>query len=434
MSTFIEAAAVTVPTMLALAGGVTAWHLSVRLGKARDSAELLARQLRATEVSLGEVAGHVIPALRAAAVYPGGGHGVGFTPPLELAGIPVADKVQAVVASVDQALRQVQYDGQIATRQAVSEIQEAADVKAAEARSTADQAAQAAVRAFATSLVGSAARVSQQISEGMRRHADDDAYATLVTIDRLVQQLLLAAQNYVILGGGKLPRRWPETSLTDVIRAAMGHLNGFERITVEESDPPAVVNRAVGPAVHTLAVLLDNALRNSPAPSEVRVRVLSGHHGTTVQIDDRGLGINSETLHDARRLLAGGQLQAVTQLGAHPRTGFAVAAIHSRNYGFSVELESPNVYHGTRAELWLPNALLTTLTQAPAAPAERAPAASEPATTPSGLTVRQRPTATAPQRAAGPAPARPGNLMAAAAWAAGTRRSRQSTTSTEGSS
>ncbi|MEU9415992.1 ATP-binding protein [Streptomyces sp. NPDC048272] len=439
MSNLIEAATVVVPSALAVAGGGAAWRLRGRLraerrrsDKLHRHAERLGQQLVVVELILGRVADEVVPSLQAAAVRAGGGHGVDLVIPEGLAYAPVTARVRDVVDSVARALRQVQYDAETATGVQVSEVKRAADTAAAAARRAADEAAQAAVRSFAASLVVTASRVSRQISDGVRQQGGGEAYETLVTIDRLVQQLLLAAQSYVILGGGKLSRRWPATSFTDVIQAAMGHLDGFERIKSEESDV-AVVSRAVGPAVHTIAVLLDNALKYSPRSAAVEVRLLDGHHGMTVRIDDAGLQMNSEAVVAARQILSGETTETVTRLGAHPRTGFAVAAVLGREYGFSVDLEAPNAYRGTSMQIFFPRDLLTSVPEGPTAAALPAVPVSAPAITSTGLTVRQRGAAVGQRPAASLAgPSVPGRPGVVAAWAAGTRRARQSPTTSEG--
>ncbi|MFJ5635113.1 ATP-binding protein [Streptomyces goshikiensis] len=433
MSTLIEGAAVAVPTALALAGGGAVWHLkgSLRTERRRADrldrqAEGLTRQLRAAELILGQVAEEVVPALQVAAVRPGTGQGADLVLPAAL-GTTMAGRVRAVVDSMAQALRQVQYDAEMATGEHVSQVRRTADAAAAAARRAADEAAQAAVRSFAASLVVTASRVSRQISEGVRQHAGGQAYETLVTIDRLVQQLLLLAQSYVILGGGKLSRRWPATTFTDIVRAALGHLDGFERVKAEESDV-AVISRAVGPAVHTIAVLLDNALKYSPPSAVVDVRLLDGHHGLTVRIDDAGLQMPREAVQDARLILGGGVPQTVTRLGAHPQTGLAVAAILAREYGFGIDLEAPNVYRGTSVVIFFPRELLTRIPEGPPHAAPPAVPAVEPATTSTGLTVRQRDPAVTRRAAPRPDSPKPGSPDLVAAWAAGTRRARQSPT------
>lgn len=233
----------------------------------------------------------------------------------------------------------------------------------------------------------------------------------------------------MILGGGKLSRRWEATCFTDVVQAAMGHLDGFERVKFEESDV-AVVSRAVGPAVHTIAVLLDNALRYSPRSSFVEVRLQEGHHGLTVRIDDAGLQINREAVVAARRVLGGERTEPVTRLGAHPQTGFTVAAVLAREYGFSVDVEAPNAYRGTSAQVFFPRDLLTRVPETPMPASVSAAPLTAAATTSTGLAVRQRGAALAPRPDTSPEPASgPGRPDVAAAWADGTRRARQTPTS-----
>jgi hypothetical protein len=256
--------------------------------------------------------------------------------------------------------------------------------------------------------------------------------------------MLLTAQGYAVLAGDKLSRRWPRTSLTDVIRAAMGRIEGYQRVEHHESDTIAVESRAVEAVVHTLALVLDNALRYSPPTARVHVSVEEGHHACFLIVDDAGLRMDDERLMWAKDVMSGRQRDDITRLGAHPQTGLRVAALLAENYGFRVELTAPNIYQGTRAMLVLPkNLLVLSPTPQPAAPqpvaapAEpAAPAAQDPvspeptpapaATTASGLTVRQR-----PARVSGAAPATPdtpvgpGRPSVAAAWAAGSRRGRR---------
>ncbi|MFI6400909.1 ATP-binding protein [Streptomyces sp. NPDC050548] len=445
MSFWIQAGATAVPWVAALAGGSAAWHYRGSAGaheraaeRSRRQSQLLAEQLRAVEEAVGTLARDVVPALRAQAA--GGGRQDGFplSLPGELIGSPVADQLGKVAEAVAQAVRQVRHESDIAGSAQVAEVQRAAEAAAAESRRTAEETTRAAVRGVASSLVAIASRLSRQVSAGVRKHAGDEAYASLVTIDRHGQQLLLAAQSYVVLSGGKLSRRWPDSSVTDVVRAAMGHLDQFERIEHEESDT-AVTARAVGPVIHALALLLDNALRYSPQTARVEIRLHEGHHGMTVAIDDAGLGMSLEQLRAARRILSADQLNDVTRLGAQPSVGFRVVAALGRDYGFQADVEAPNHYHGVRALLFLPNALLTTLTPdtpvAPVSPAPApAPAARPAATTANGLAVRQRRTHAS---TTGPAieqdehtPAQPGRPEVAAAWARGIARARSASTPT----
>ncbi|MEE1808207.1 ATP-binding protein [Streptomyces sp. BE133] len=440
MTTLIQQAITVVPSALALAGGGTAWHFREkaraerrRVDRLRRHADATEQRMRAVEGVLGELASGVIPALQAASVRAGEGHGADLSVPEGIVGSVVADRLRDVAEALAHAVRQVQHDAQLAASAQVAEVREEARAAADDARRASQEATRAAVRSVASSLVATASKVSQQISEGIRRPAGHDDYAAWVGIDQLGHQLLLAGQSYVVLSGGKLTRRWPATSLTDVLRAAMGYVQGYERIRHEESDI-AVTSRVVGPVVHTLAALLDNALRYSPTTVDVILR--EGHHGVTVIIDDSGLQMNPEQLVEARQILAGERPGDVTHLGAHPRTGFPVTAILSREYGFRIEVEAPNARMGTRATVFIPKDLLTKLppdSPGPDVPAVLRAVPEPPAgTTASGLTVRRTAPARSAQAVQQPArdgqPARPGRSSVATAWAAGTRRARQTPT------
>lgn len=335
-------------------------------------------------------------------------------------------------------------------------------------RETALRSTEAAVRSVSSALVGMAARTSRKVSEGVRRHQDDDAFETLVDIDHTVQQMLMAGQGWTVLAGGKLTRHWPATTLTDVVRSAMGYVEGYDRVRFQELDV-AVRTRVVGPVVHTLAVLLDNALSFSPPQSRVHVSFEQGHNGVIVVVDDSGLQMTPEQLDAARDILTGTRVDDITQLGARPQTGFRVAAALAAAYGFRVDVQAPNSLLGTRALLVLPQELLTTTPRPQAASSGTEPAAVQQAATPpadtpssdperlaaghrpalaavgagvgtdappqaapavrttaSGLSVRRRP-ATGATPAVRPPNAEPGRASVVSSWARGTERARSAT-------
>ncbi|MFJ3824941.1 ATP-binding protein [Streptomyces nodosus] len=462
----IVSALVVLLAVAAVVAAAAAWVTRRRWQQARQEAHRLSREQRATEHALRRLVGEILPQ-----IHRTGGRGSVPVPAPELVGTAVGEELTAVVkccAGVVQAVvRDVQYT-------AYQEVERARTMGAEELRrahiaaqeeiagvcSTALRSTEAAVRSVSSALVGMAARTSRKVSKGMRAHEDDAAFETLIGIDHTVQQMLLVAQGWTVLAGGKLTRRWPPTSLTEVVRAAMGYVEDYQRVTPQELDV-AVTTRAVGPVVQTLAALLDNALRFSPPESRVHVSFEQGHHGVTVVVDDSGLQMTPEQLDAARDILTGQRRDDITQLGARPQIGFRVAAALASAYGFRVDVQAPNSLLGTRALLTLPQGLLTTVPQEPPAPVGKpqaapspalasvpadqppaltpVPAASQPAraaapaveesgpsgrTTASGLSVRNR----RPVRAAAPAPrpanAEPGRASVVAAWARGTQRAR----------
>ncbi|WP_457492652.1 ATP-binding protein [Streptomyces sp. P5_D11] len=469
----MNATATTMVILLAAAAIVAvaaAWVAQRRWQKARQRAHLLAREQEATERALQKLVHETLPQIHQA-----GGRISVPSPAPELAGTLVGEQLTAAVKATAGVVQAVVRDIQYAAHQEIEQTKTlgaeelrrshtAAQEEIARVRATALRSTEAAVRSVSSALVGMAAKTSRKVSEGVREHEDDAAFETLTGIDHTVQQMLLVAQGWTILAGGKLTRHWPTTTLTDVVRAAMGYVEDYQRVQPQELNV-AVRTRVVGPVVHTLALLLDNALRFSPPQSKVHVSFEQGHHGVTVFVDDSGLRMTPEQLDAARDILTGHRTDDITQLGARPQTGFRVAAALASTYGFRVDVQAPNSLLGTRALLTLPQDLLTTAPQAPPAltkPAQDAPpplalapapAGQPPAlapflvdpqpaltpapaagesgqarpaarTTASGLTVRDRRTTPAPAHVPRPANAEPGRASVIAAWARGTQRAR----------
>ncbi|MFC8044719.1 sensor histidine kinase [Nocardia sp. NPDC057353] len=259
-------------------------------------------------------------------------------------------------------------DGEEKTLVAVQAAEEAVRERVG---GSARDATSGAVRSFGTSVVSLGADVSQVVSAALREHRDDEVYATLTRIDHSVQQMIRQAQSYVIVCGGLPGRRWPSQSLTDVVGGATGRVRDYLRVRSNQLDR-MVISRAVEPLVHTLATLLDNALRYSPPTSYVDVGFQEGHHGVTVIVDDAGVRMNSEQMEEARQVLAGERSVDIHQLGPSPKVGFPGIAALARRYGFTVYIDGPNAYGGMRAMVYIPEALLITPPQA-AEPVEVAP-------------------------------------------------------------
>ncbi len=241
-------------------------------------------------------------------------------------------------------------------QQAIKAAEEAARN---EVSSASRQATSAAVRSFGTSVVSLGADVSQVVSAALREHRDDAVYETLTRIDHTVQQMIRQAQSYVIVCGGLPGRRWPAQTLTDVVGGAIGRVREYLRVRPNQLDR-VVISRAVEPLVHTLATLLDNALRYSPPTSYVDVNFQEGHHGVTVIIDDAGVRMNAEQMEEARQVLAHERPVDIHQLGPSPKVGFPGIAALARRYGFTVYIDGPNVYGGMRAMVYIPESLLVT--------------------------------------------------------------------------
>ncbi|MFE1589980.1 ATP-binding protein [Streptomyces sp. NPDC058737] len=369
---------VTATAVLAVVGVGAAWYFRRkgeqarrRAEQLREHADRLTLQLVAAEQCVGHLASTVIPAV--AKGGPGGtGPDGGLPVPAQLDGTPLAERLRAVPGAVASAVGDVRAQERTAAQQAAAhaaeQVRQDTERRIAQVRQESVGVARAAVRGFANNVVARAAKLGRAVSLGVRRHISDEAYATLVEIDHLAQQMLLTASGYSVLAGDKLSRRWPATTLTDIVRAAMGRIEGYERIKHPEMGSVVVEGRAVEAVVHALAVLLDNALRYSPPAASVHVSLEQGHHACFLIVDDAGLRMDDERLLWASDVMSGEQRDDITRLGAHPQTGLRVASLLAENYGFRVELTAPNIYQGTRAMVVLPKNLIVDPAAAQPAP------------------------------------------------------------------
>ncbi|MGC9407483.1 ATP-binding protein [Streptomyces sp. DZ1-3] len=415
---------VSAAALLAAAGVGAAWYFRRkrdaarrRADRLREHADRLTLQLVAAEQCVGHLAATVIPA---AAKGGEGLEGGGLLVPAQLDGTPLAERLRAVTGAMASAVADVRGQERAAAARAAAQtaeqLRQETERHVARVREESVGVARAAVRGFANNVVARSARLGRAVSQGVRRHISDEAYATLVEIDHLAQQMLLTASGYAVLAGDKLSRRWPATSLTDITRAAMGRIEGYERIKHPDMGSVVVEGRAVEAVVHALAVLLDNALRYSPPAASVHVSLEQGHHACFLIVDDAGLRMDDERLLWAGNVMSGEQRDDITRLGAHPQTGLRVASLLAENYGFRVELTAPNIYQGTRAMVVLPKNLIVD----PAARAAAATPAGAGAGTPAAAGTANADPATA--GTANAVPAAPGTANAVPA-AAGTANS-----------
>ncbi|MEV6769584.1 ATP-binding protein [Nocardia sp. NPDC051030] len=347
------------------AAGFAWW--SARKQRARADALVREQRVRdeAVEKMIENLTGTIVPAI-GEAVRRSDSESPTVALPTVLEQTRIAELVWRWAARCGDELRlvqvetreRVQREADTATGLAVAQATAAAR---AQAEAAAREATRAAVRAFGTSVVSLGADVSQVLSGSLRKHRGDEVYETLTRIDHSVQQMIRQAQSFVIVCGGLPGRRWPQQSLTDVVGGAVGRVRDYTRVRPAQLDR-VVLSRVVEPLVHTIATLLDNALRYSPPTSFVDISFQEGHHGVTVIIDDAGVRMNAEQLDETRQILNGDQVVDIHQLGPSPRVGFPGVAALARRYGYTIYIDGPNTYGGMRAMVFIPDTLLAPIT------------------------------------------------------------------------
>ncbi|MFD0904117.1 sensor histidine kinase, partial [Actinomadura sediminis] len=233
-----------------------------------------------------------------------------------------------------------------------------------------------------------------------RRDIETKELEELFRLDHLATRMRRNAENLIVLSGALPARGWRNpVPMVDVVRAAVGEVEDYTRVTVLPFGPIGLAGRAVGDVTHLLAELIENAVSFSPPDTVVQV---GGHlvgNGFAIDIEDRGLGMTDEKLTEINQRIADPpdfNLQSSVQLGL-----FVVSKLAER-YGLQVMLKR-SAYGGTTAVVVIPSELIVEQPDDRRVPAQR-PAAKGAVTTPNGLEVRQ-PAGVAAATAAPAAPA-----------------------------
>jgi signal transduction histidine kinase len=283
------------------------------------------------------------------------------------------------------------------------------------------------------------------ITELETNETNPDTLANLFRLDHLATRMRRNAESLLVLAGIEPPRKWAApVRLTDVIRAALGEVEDYQRVTVRGVEPATIIGNAAADLAHLLAELIENALvfsppdqtvdirgRNRPDPhrsrpdSDTTERDQYGP-GYTLAVIDSGLGMPTTDITAANRRLAGAESFTIAP---SKYLGHYVAGNLAARHNITVHLDnSPG--NGITATIDLPPTLLTTDTgtaSGPDGPASRDHALAGPPTAaalPGGngsahlAPAGARPPAPAPPRL-DPAPPRPADAPPAdAPWPA----------------
>jgi signal transduction histidine kinase len=201
------------------------------------------------------------------------------------------------------------------------------------------------------------------ITELESHETDADTLADLFRLDHLATRMRRNAESLLVLAGFDPPRKWAApVRLSDVIRAALGEVEDYHRVSVRDVEPATILGSAAADLAHLLAELVENALVFSPPDQNVDVR--GRHHrdeplgagAYTLALIDAGLGMPDEDLRAANRRLAGTESFTIAP---SKYLGHYVAGNLAARHGIRVQLtHSPG--DGVTAIITLPGSLLTT--------------------------------------------------------------------------
>ena len=193
------------------------------------------------------------------------------------------------------------------------------------------------------------------IDQVERTETDPVLLDRLYRIDHLAVRLQRGADSLILLSGEReanlsgAPMR-----LTDVVRSAVGRVEGYQRVVLIAEDDAMVAPSAVGDLTLMVAELVENAVSFSPASQRVEIAVGLSARGFVIEVVDRGMGMSPEQLaQENARLVRRERLDlAPTRV-----LGLFVVGRLSVRTGAAVEL-SATPGGGTTARVYVPGFLL----------------------------------------------------------------------------
>lgn len=147
------------------------------------------------------------------------------------------------------------------------------------------------------------------------------------------------------------------TALTNVVRAALGQIEGYQRVRLYAETEAMVEPDIIGDLTLMVAELVENAVSFSPAGSPVEVTVRSGDGDALIAVADHGLGMSAERLAEENaRLIRRERLDLVpTKV-----LGLFVVGTLARRWEVGVTL-SRTPGGGVTAEVAIPSTLLLSM-------------------------------------------------------------------------
>ncbi|HKZ20399.1 MAG TPA: ATP-binding protein [Acidimicrobiia bacterium] len=190
------------------------------------------------------------------------------------------------------------------------------------------------------------------------KEEDPETLAGYYRLDHLSTRMRRNAESLLVLAGAESPRMWEKPlEVGDVVRAALGEVDEYQRIDILALEPVRVSGHVVSDIAHLLSELLDNATQFSPPTERVRVAGLFDESGYLLTISDHGIGMSDDRIAELNQLLGH---PPVLGLALEPTLGLYVVARLAARHGMRVRL-APGV-PGTTVRITVPRTLLETST------------------------------------------------------------------------
>jgi signal transduction histidine kinase len=198
------------------------------------------------------------------------------------------------------------------------------------------------------------------ITELESRETEPDSLSNLFRLDHLATRMRRNAESLLVLAGVDPPRRWTAPlRLGDVVRAAVGEVEDFQRVVLHIDPNATIAGAAAADLAHLLAELIENALVFSPPDSTVEVHGVRRPDRYTLAVVDSGFGMPAGDIDAANRRLAGAESFTIAP---SKYLGHYVAGNLAARHGITVTLRSARGF-GVTATVEIPDRLLTTHTK-----------------------------------------------------------------------
>jgi signal transduction histidine kinase len=216
-------------------------------------------------------------------------------------------------------------------------------------------------------------RLLAAIGDLEQGETDPERIAQLHKVDHLATRMRRNAESLLVLSQVEVAPHWhPPVRVLDVVRAALGEIENYQRVVVRTLDPVMIVGGAASDLTHLLAELIENGVKHSPPHELVEIRGRLTPDGYSLAVVDHGLGMSAEDIAVANQRLAGAEAPTVA-LTKH--LGHFVAAELAARNDIAVRLQGSEVV-GIAAIIDLPAAIIGPMPPeplrelvAPAAPA-----------------------------------------------------------------
>lgn len=188
-----------------------------------------------------------------------------------------------------------------------------------------------------------------------RGETNPDLLNRLYRIDHLAVRLQRNADSLMLLAGVReTGLDAGPTALTNVVRAALGQIEDYQRVSLDGDRDVTVAPDIIADLTLMIAELLENGVAFSPAHSPVEVVVSSGAEGALIEISDHGLGMSEERLAEENsRLIRRERLD----LAPTKVLGLFVVGSLARRWGVRVTL-SRTPGGGVTSRVAIPSVLL----------------------------------------------------------------------------